>query len=119
MLKSLVLILVITVLGDLVVESAGLPVPGAALGMLALAAWLTTRGGTDAELARLFDRVAPHFTLFFIPAAVGVVDHADLLAAVWPHVLVAVVLGTSATIVITGRLAQHLLHAASARRLTP
>lgn len=118
MVQSLVLVLAFTIFGDIAAERTGLPVPGAALGMLALAAWLTARGGADVNLASLFDRVSPHFTLFFIPAAVGVVDQTDLLATAWLYVLAAVVLGTSVTIAVTGLLAQRLIQAAPARSLT-
>jgi len=42
-----------------------------------------------------------------VPAAIGVVASFDVLSAAWLHV--AIVLGTAASIAVTGRLTQALL----------
>ena len=60
-------------------------------------------------MGRLFDTVSPHFTMFFMPAAVGVVANIDILANAWPHFVAAIVLGTTMTIAFTGLLTQALL----------
>lgn len=97
------------VLGDAVANMLATPVPGAAIGMMLLAMVFAVRGKADVASARLFNLASPHFPLFLIPAAVGVVNTADLMAVAWLHVAVAIVVGTSATIAVTGVLGQLLL----------
>jgi len=109
MIKTLGLVLMLTVAGDALSEALNAPIPGAALGMMMLAAIFAARGSADPTAARLFDAAAPHFPLFFIPAAAGVIASAELLAQAWLHIVVAIVLGTALTITITGALAQFLL----------
>ncbi|MCG6875174.1 MAG: CidA/LrgA family protein [Betaproteobacteria bacterium] len=110
MIKTVVIAVALAILGDAIVEMLDIPVPGAAIGMMLLATIFAARGGVDAGAASLFDAAAPHFPLFFIPAAVGVVASAELLSHAWLYVAVAIVASTAATIAITGMLAQRLLN---------
>jgi holin-like protein len=110
MIGSLVIVLALAVLGDAISGLLALPIPGSAIGMMLLASVFVARGGADAGSARLFDLASPHFPLFFIPAAVGVVASRELLAAAWLQVAVAIVVGTLVTIAVTGLLSQHLLN---------
>ena len=111
MIRAISLVLTFLLMGDLVALHVALPVPGPAIGLALFSAWLAARGGPDDAIDLLFDKTAPHFALFFVPAAVGFVANADVLAASWPYFLLAVVFGTSATLAATGLLAQFLLQA--------
>jgi holin-like protein len=115
MTQSAAFVLILLIVGDAVTERFGLPVPGAALGLAALATVFAVRGGPDLGSARLFDFAAPYFPLFFVPAAVGVIASLDVLAFAWFHVAAAVVGGTAVTILVTGRAAQTLLRLSAAR----
>jgi holin-like protein len=112
---SVGVVLALTVVGDTVAAWLAIPVPGAAIGMLMLASLFAVRGGADPASSRLFDAAAPHIPLFFIPAAVGVIASADLLARAWLPIAVAIVLGTALTLVTTGALAQLLLRGIAKR----
>jgi holin-like protein len=109
MIRSLVTALALAVLGDVISGMLAAPIPGSSIGMLLLASVFVARGGADSGSARLFDLASPHFPLFFIPAAVGVIASRELLAAAWLQVAAAIVVGTLVTIAVTGLLAQHLL----------
>ena len=109
MTRSAAIVLVLLILGDVVADHFSLPVPGAALGLLALATAFAIRGGPDRGSEELFDFAAPYFPLFFVPAAVGVVASLEVLSAAWVYVLAAIVVGTTATLLITGRVFQGLL----------
>ena len=109
MIQSLALILLLLFVGETVAASVGWPVPGAALGLFGLAVYLGVTGGPDADLERLFDGLAPNVPMLFVPAAAGVIANLDLLASSWLYVLVAVVLGTGATLMTAGLCAQALL----------
>jgi holin-like protein len=106
---SLTTILALTVAGDVIVGALDAPIPGAAIGMLLLSIAFASRGGVDAASAKLFDAASPHFTLFFVPAAVGIAASGELLAQAWLYIAVAIVLSTAATIALTGLLTQYLL----------
>jgi holin-like protein len=111
MLKFLAIVLALAAAGDSLADAVQAPVPGAAVGMVFLVGVFALRGGPDAGAARLFDGMAPHLPLFFVPAAVGVITSAELLSQAWFHIAVAVALGTAATIAVTGLVAQALLRA--------
>jgi holin-like protein len=109
MTKSAAVVLILLTLGNAVAERFALPIPGAALGLAVLATAFAIRGGPDNGSEELFDFAAPYFPLFFVPAAVGVVESLNVLAFAWVHVTVAIVFGTTVTILITGLILQTLL----------
>ena len=109
MAHSAAVVLFLLICGDAIAENLDLPVPGAALGLVTLAVIFSARGGPDKGSEELFDLAAPYFPLFFVPAAVGVVANLDLFVLAWVHIATAIVLGTSATILVTGLIAQALL----------
>lgn len=109
MLPSFAVLIALVILGDALAVVVGWPVPGPAIGLAILTAAFARAGRPHPGFEELFDLAAPWFPLFFVPAAVGVVAHLALLSAAWLHVTVAVVLGTTLVIVITGQLAQALL----------
>lgn len=102
-------LLFILVICDAVVAGSGLPIPGPALGLMVLFAIFCWRGGPDPGSGRIFDMVAPHVALFFVPAAVGVVASLNELGQSWGSILVAVLVGTSITLGVTGLIAQALM----------
>lgn len=109
MVHALASLLALLLLGETTVALLEVPVPGAALGLAGLAATFALRGSAHEEMTRLFDAIAPNVPLLFVPAAVGVVANLDILALFWAHFAVAVVLGTSVTMVVSGFCAQALL----------
>ena len=116
MIQAIALILGLVVAGEATVQTLMLPLPGPALGLLALTALFFCRGGPDEATGRLFDAACPHFPVLFVPAAVGVVAALDTLALLWPMLVAAVLLGTLVTVLVTALIAQALLQAAERRR---
>jgi holin-like protein len=109
MIQAAAQVLVLLVLGQVIVDWLSLPFPGSAVGLLMLVAIFAVRGGPDAGSAQLFDHTAPYFQFFFVPAAVGVIANLELIYASWAFIVVAIVLGTSLTLVCTGLIFQALL----------
>lgn len=66
--RALAIVAALVILGDTLAGASGLPVPGPALGLLALTLSFAWRGAPDAEMGALFDVAAPRFRLFFVPA---------------------------------------------------
>lgn len=109
MVRALAMTLALLFVGETTAACLDLPIPGAALGLVGLAAILAATGGPDPAMAQLFDGVAPNAPLLFVPAAVGVVANLDVLELFWAHFAVAVILGTAMTLVVAGLCAQVLL----------
>lgn len=116
MLKAIALVFGLLIAGDAVAAATALPVPGPALGLAALALVFAALRAPDPDLAALFDAVAPHAPLLFIPAAAGIVAHLDLLAAQAVAIAAAVLMGTAAALVAAGLAAQALLAPEAERR---
>lgn len=109
MIHAIVLVLVLAVFGDTLANAVDAPIPGATIGLILLAAGFAARGGPDPGSATLFDGVAPHFPLFFIPAASGLVASTDLLVSAWMHVVTAILVSTLLAIAVTGLVVQNML----------
>lgn len=106
---AIALLCALTVLGDTCASFSGLPVPGAAIGMLLLVGLFAIRGEADAALVRVFDAATPCFPMFFVPAAVGVISSVEVIATAWAQLAIAVIFGTAVTVAATGVVAQALL----------
>jgi holin-like protein len=66
--------------GELVVRTLDVPVPGPVVGMLLLFLLLQLRrSGDDATVVRAADGLLKHLQLFFIPAGVGVIVYLDAI----------------------------------------
>ena len=101
MLAYLTLIFGCQVLGELLTTAAGLPVPGPVCGMALLFAGLLVRGSIPSELAATGSALLDNLSLLFIPAGVGVMLHAQLLARDWLPISAALVVSTGLTIAAT------------------
>jgi putative effector of murein hydrolase LrgA (UPF0299 family) len=112
MLDSLGRVLALLIAAEAAAVLIEAPVPGAALGLVALALVFALTGGPDQDMRRLFDMLAPHAPLLFVPAAVGVVANLDTLVLFWAAFTAAIILGTSAVLVVTALSAQALLRPA-------
>ena len=105
MIQGLAALLLFQSLGEVLAQLTGAPVPGPVLGLLGLLAWLLLRQrrGQPAckPLEQAADGLLAHLSIFFVPAAVGVMLYWEPLAQeglVW---IVALVLSTVAAIAVT------------------
>jgi putative effector of murein hydrolase LrgA (UPF0299 family) len=119
MLEYLTLIFGCQLAGELVVAATGLPVPGPVCGMALLFAGLLVKGGLPAELARVADALLGNLSLLFVPAGVGVMLHAKLIAREWLPISAALVLSTGLTIAVTAGLMLWLGRRAAAAKEPP
>jgi putative effector of murein hydrolase LrgA (UPF0299 family) len=103
MLGYLTLLLSCQLAGELAVAATGLPVPGPVCGMALLFIGLLVFGLPD-DLAKIGDTLLSNLSLLFVPAGVGVMLHAKLMAQDWLPIAVALIVSTMATIVVTALL---------------
>jgi holin-like protein len=96
------ILLVCQLIGEVVTRLFLWPVPGPVLGMVILFCGLLLRGHVPEELSTVTGGLLQNLSLLFVPAGVGVMLHAQLLAENWAALAVALVLSAVITIVVTG-----------------
>jgi len=97
MLEALATLLGFQLLGEALVHLTGLPIPGPVLGMALLFAAWPALSSLHERLTTVADTLLAHFGLLFVPAGVGVMLHAGLIAAWWAPLLLGIVLSTALT----------------------
>jgi holin-like protein len=101
MLGALTVLLVYQLVGEVLVQTTGLPVPGPVVGMLLLFITLIARKGVSDVLRGTSQQLLSHLSLLFVPAGVGVMLHFDRLGQEWLALAVALVASTVITIAVT------------------
>jgi len=101
MLAALTVLLVYQLIGEVLVQLLGLPVPGPVVGMLLLFVTLLLRGTAPEWLRTTSNALLGHLSLLFVPAGVGVMQHFQRLGAEWLPITVALVASTIITIGVT------------------
>ncbi|MDK3018868.1 CidA/LrgA family protein [Pseudodonghicola flavimaris] len=101
-LLQIALVLAIWLLGEGLVRLSGLPLPGGLIGM-ALLLWLLLSGRLSVFSARRgADWFLADLLLFFVPAALAVVDHREFFGLIGVKILLVILLSTAAVMLVTG-----------------
>jgi len=106
------IILVFTVLltcqlaGEVLTLTFHLPVPGPVIGMVLLFCGLVIHGSVPQPLSAVTGELLGNLSLLFVPAGVGVMLHARLLADNWLALSAGLVLSTAVALAVTGALMQ-------------
>jgi holin-like protein len=114
MLRGFALLLLFQLAGEVLAHLLALPVPGPVVGMVLLLAALELRPVERERMKPASSGLLAFLSLLFVPAGVGIVQHAARLAAEWRGIAAALVLSTAATILVTGWVATRLLPRAAA-----
>jgi|SRR5271165_5643961 len=101
MLEWITVLLVCQLLGEVLVKTAHLPLPGPVGGMALLFCGLVLYRGVPDNLGRAADAFLSNLSLLFIPAGVGVMLHFKLLAANWLPLTAGLIASTLLTIAVT------------------
>ena len=104
MLEALATLLAFQLLGEAVTHLVGWPVPGPVVGMALLFLAWPALSRLQTRLGGVADALLANFGLLFVPAGVGVMLHAALLADWWAPLLVAVIASTAATMALAAGL---------------
>jgi len=88
-------------IGEVLARLSHLPVPGPVIGLVVLLCYLTGRGHVPDTVKDTSRGLLTHLSLLFIPAGTGVILHAQRLKAEWLPILLALVVGTVLTLVVT------------------
>lgn len=109
MIQAFAVLLVLQLVGELLVQSLGLPLPGPLIGMLLLFGLLVWRGGVPEPLRKLGEVLLQNMMLLFIPAVAGVMMLFDRVAQEWLPFFVACIGGAAITLAVTALVLQALL----------
>lgn len=81
MINALLVLLGCQLAGEALARAIGTPVPGPVLGAALLATLLAARGRIPDALSATAHGILRNLSLLFVPAAVGLMQHLDLVAA--------------------------------------
>ena len=109
MIESLAVILLLQLLGEIVVQLSGAPIPGPVVGTLLLTLVLSLCGQIPQRLRQTCQDLLAHLALLFVPAGVGVMLHIERVSAEWLPLLVAIVLSTWLTLGVTAWVMQRVI----------
>ena len=108
MIAALTVLLACQLAGEIVSQALHLPVPGPVLGMVLLAGLLIMRGRLPLELGQAADFLLRHLSLFFVPAAVGVISNGARIAQEWWPLSVALVVSTALATAVSALVFQYV-----------
>ena len=108
MLRSLTVLLLFQIVGEVLQALLQLPVPGPVLGMLLLLVFLIARGRVSAGLADDSQHLLRYLPLVLIPPSVGIMDHWGVLADNLWAVCAVIVLTTAGSLILAASLMRLL-----------
>ncbi len=101
MLINIAILLACQLIGEIIVSTTQIPIPGPVVGMAILFVGLIVRGELPDGLSGTADALLRHLSLLFVPAGVGITLHIDLVSAEFIPIVAAVVISTVLTIGVT------------------
>ena len=99
--NGITILLVYQLIGEVLVKSLGISMPGPLVGMLLLFASLLIRRGVPTSVQLSANSLLSHFSLLFIPAGVGVIAHVNHIEKEWLPISVALLIGTLVALAAT------------------
>ncbi len=116
MVRAMAILLLCQLVGTVLEQATGLPVPGPVIGMVLLLALLAWRGGPSDMLEGTAQGILRYLGLLFVPAGVGFVTQLQELRANALAITVAIVVSTLLGLGVTGVLMQFFLRGERARQ---
>lgn len=109
LIHGLLAVLLFQLIGELIVVTVGLPIPGPVLGMVLLLAALLFSKEVPAALRQVSDALLGNLALLFVPAGVGLILHFELLRSEWWIILIAIILSSIGASIVTALVFRWLL----------
>lgn len=100
------LIALFSYLGDLIVLSFNIPIPGSIVGLILFFIALYTKIIKPQSIREVGDWLKQNLALFFVPACVGLLAYMDILKATWLQLVVIIISSTLVTYFASGKVAQ-------------
>lgn len=100
MIRTITILLMFQLAGEVIARGLGLALPGPVLGMAGLFLLLWARPALADRHAPAAQGLLSHLSLLFVPAGVGIVAHLDLFGAEGPALVAAILGSTVAAILV-------------------
>lgn len=100
------LIALFSYLGDLIVLSINLPIPGSIVGLVLFFIALYTKSIKIESLREVGEWLKQNLALFFVPPCVGLLAYMDILKATWLQLIIIIISSTLVTYFVSGKVAQ-------------
>lgn len=101
MLNGFLVLLVCQFLGELAVMATGMPVPGPVIGMLLLLLLLAVLKKAPTDIRIVSEGLLRYLAFLYVPAGVGLMVHAQLLADYWFPLIIALMVSTFLALLLT------------------
>ncbi|HEV2609292.1 MAG TPA: CidA/LrgA family protein [Noviherbaspirillum sp.] len=108
MIRTITTLLLFQTIGEGIAFAWSLPVPGPVIGMVLLFLYLMIAKNAVDKLAPVSLELLKHLSLLFIPAGVGIMVHAQRVAAEWLPIALALVASTVVSIAVTAAVVRAL-----------
>lgn len=108
--KQLFIILAISLMSELLQNILPLPIPSGIYGMIILFTLLSCNLLKEEHIRETADFLLGILGLILIPICVGIMDTFSHMQAILPALLVVTTLGTTIVIIVTGLVAQVIIH---------
>ncbi len=109
MVRAMAILLLCQLVGTILQQATGLPVPGPVIGLVLLLGVLVWRGGPSESMAATAQGILKYLGLLFVPAGVGFITELQELRANAIAIAIAIVVSTLLCLAVTGLLMQWLL----------
>lgn len=106
--REAIIIIGIYLISEFISESLSLPIPGNILGMLLLLVLLLTKVIKLEQIETIANFFLDHLAFFFIPAGVGLMNSAGIIADSWFRLIIVCVITTIIIIAMTGITVQFI-----------
>ncbi|MGD1903907.1 MAG: CidA/LrgA family protein [Geitlerinemataceae cyanobacterium] len=100
-LNGITVLLLYELAGEVTTAFLQLPVPGPVMGMTFLFLTLLLRHKTPTSVGTASSALLGHFSLLFVPAGVGLIDHLDRVANEWLPIGLTLMLSSTIAMVFT------------------
>ena len=77
--------------------------------MAALLAWLYLKDGVESDLGKVCDGILANMAILFVPIGVGAMSYASLFVSAWPVIVLAIAVGSAATLLTTAFVTRTLV----------
>jgi len=101
MVNAIIILLFFQLIGEILIRTFSLPIPGPVVGMLLLFVALVLRDSLVSRIEPTGQYILQNLTLLYVPAAVGVVVHLHLIQSEGGAIIITLIVSSLFTIAVT------------------
>ena len=106
--REAIIIFGIYLLGVLITDITGVPIPGNVIGMVILFLLLYLKVIKVEQISTISNFFLEHLAFFFIPAGVGLISSFSVIKNIWLELLIVCFVTTAITMICTGLVVQKI-----------